>query len=379
MPSESSSLLHEGNNDKVLETQSTFLLDRSDSFEKGESRQLKAFVTLLACVIMSLVALSIGVVYGVSPPTSDSKAIKRDNAKSDMQLDLLNSLFDKNTKIESGCESTILLIRHCEKNDDGVVHNNGNSYCSWLGRERSYFLPSLFDPSSPRRRWPIPAKIFALTQERDVRYDIVDDIGNPNYREIETVMPLAHKFSIAIEIYPFNQEVLATDFFSLLQSGEMCGKLSVISWKHELIPSLALALACGPDQGCPHDYPDETFDEVWQIKYVLDPEGKAKHSPDPMNLTVHTVQPLSIYQPTKNVPPKSNLHGEENDGNDVVTKAPNNKRRRQLKKHKFDKRKKWVVYGSKTFQYFDPLQFSLQSGDYPPGGSPVGGKWADEI
>jgi hypothetical protein len=381
MASENSSLL---NSDSRTKRDTTYV-EHSDSFVKGETTHHKAFVVFLVCIIISVIALGLCVIYGVSPPKNDNRSIKKDDTQANGQLKLLNSLFHLGVEMESGCECTILLMRHCEKNIDGVVHHHGNNYCSWLGRERSYFLPSLFDPNSTLRRWPVPTHIFALTQERSARYEAGQDQdnGNPNYREIENIMPLANKFGVKVEIYPFNGEVLATDFFSLLQSGEMCGTVSVISWKHELIPDLALTLACGPGDGCPTEYPDDTFDEVWQIKYVLDPQGKAKTSRDPMTLSVQTQGPLTIYEPEKkNKPPVEG--GDNDDGNSATSKAPRKElrlRERQLKKNKdkAEDRKKWVVYGSKTFQYFDPLQFSLQSGDYPPGGSPSGGKWADEI
>ncbi|CAB9506570.1 expressed unknown protein [Seminavis robusta] len=381
MAGESTTLLN-GKTKEKTEIQTTFG-DNSDSFVnlKSQNNGHRLFIGFLACMIVGLVALSVAVIYDVMPSRGSSsssarKIIKKYDSRAASQLDVLNSMYDPELDIESGCESTILLFRHCEKYpDDGVVHQGGNSYCSWLGRERAYFLPSLFDPSNPQHRWPVPTKIFALTQDRESKHKV-------NYREIETVLPLAKKFDLEIDVYPFKVKVLADEYFKQLQSGEMCGKVSVISWKHELLADLAVALACGPDEGCPYEYPHDSFDEVWQIKYVLDPEGKAETAPNPMDLNV-TIN----YKQASDSKHATDVDDDDDDDDatriDAAPDQGSGVRGRMLKKkkhkHKKPAKKHWVVYGTKTTQAFDPLAFSLKSGDYPPNGTSSGGQWADEI
>lgn len=378
-----------------------------ESFVNPRTTEQKIFVAFLILMILALVSLSCTVIF-------DSGADKRKTTYSDEtafgSIDALNSLYRRESTLEPGCESTLLLIRHCDKNTDadGVVHHGGNNYCSWLGRERSFFFASLFgNPDDPKRRYPAPAKIFALTEKRDSTLKKYAE-GKSNYREIETVMPLASKFHLEIDVYNFDLQVLATDYFELLQSGDMCGKVTVVSWKHDIIPELAFALGCGAAEGCPVSYPDDSYDEVWQIKYVFDPKGKIKISPAPMDLPVETRAPVSMEVPNPaDIPvPPANLdinppvadeevgddEGDENDITDIADDINNNPRRlkhNKNKKHHKEKVKesehhskstriqKWSVYGSKTFQHFDPLHFSMTVGDYPSGGSPSGGKWAE--
>jgi len=70
-------------------------------------------------------------------------------------------------------------------------------------------------------------------------------------------------------------------------------------------------------QGCPYDYRGKEFDQVWQIKYV--------------------------YRKFQNT-----------------------------------HRKAWSVFGSAQQEDFDPLAFSKASGDYPKGGTDVGGRWVSQ-
>lgn len=352
--------------------------DQADSPFNPKSMEQKIFAVFLIVMVIALLALGAVVIYDSTAGAFETREIESYDETANSQLDLLNSMYDEVTEMESGCETTLLLLRHCDKDNDWPGHHGRKNYCSWVGRERSYHFASLFDPKNPQQRWPRPAKIFALTEERDTRLDDDDDVDSKShYREIETVMPLAHMFNMEIDVYDIDDKELARDYFELLQGGSMCGKATVVSWKHELIPDLALALACGPDDGCPIEYPDDSFDEVWQIRYVYDPEGKAKSSPetDPMNLPVKTQRPLVLYN---NDTAAANADDYADDDAD-----DDHSGRRKLRKSKAPKkhRKKWFVYGFKTFQYFDALQFSMKVGDYPAdgSGSPTGGKWADEM
>lgn len=141
--------------------------------------------------------------------------------------------------IEDGCEATVMLVRHCEKGDI-------REHCSYQGFERSVYLASLFGDGE-HDRWPLPSYIFALSPVGR------DNARKMNFREIETVEPLATKAGITIDdSYPVHRAAeLASEVLTFLQSGQMCGKLTVISWKHSEISHLARKLGCGPFEGCP--------------------------------------------------------------------------------------------------------------------------------
>ena len=115
---------------------------------------------------------------------------------------------------------------------------------------------------------------------------------------------------------------LAREILTFVHTGHMCGKLTVISWKHSEIAKIARHLGCGPMEGCPVDYRGKFFDQVWQIKFV---HRKFKHS--------------------------------------------------IRKSLKLSKKSEWRVFGSAQPENFDPLMFSHAYGDYPRGGTLVGGRW----
>ena len=52
-------------------------------------------------------------------------------------VELNQSLKDQSKVMEKGCESTLLIIRHCEKVGGNQVDSDGNYHCSYLGQERS--------------------------------------------------------------------------------------------------------------------------------------------------------------------------------------------------------------------------------------------------
>jgi hypothetical protein len=235
-------------------------------------------------------------------------------------------------------------MRHCDK--DVKVRDKrgkirirdkrdifGDGHCSSKGKERSSYIATLFvendefqgllngtketvddlsdegEPPIPavnatemastavKPQFPTPLKVYALN---DARYNKDPNKEHQNFREIETVTPLADKFHLAVnESFGVNEEGdLATDFFtSLSQSVKMNmdkslgitdrGKegdlsedemntlrlcqngMTVVNWKHSLIPNLARALGCGKDEGCPKKYQGKDFDTVWVITYKL--------------------------------------------------------------------------------------------------------------
>ena len=87
--------------------------------------------------------------------------------------------------VPDGCEATVMLVRHCEKGDI-------REHCNYLGFERSVYLASLFG-DDPHARWPAPEYIFAMTPGgRHNKHKM-------NYREVETVGPLANKTGVTVD------------------------------------------------------------------------------------------------------------------------------------------------------------------------------------
>lgn len=84
-----------------------------------------------------------------------------------------------------GCEATVVIVRHCEK-------GNIREHCAYVGFERSVYLATLFGDKD-HERWPAPSYIFAQGpgQRRNER--------KMNFREIETVGPVAQKAGVKID------------------------------------------------------------------------------------------------------------------------------------------------------------------------------------
>lgn len=213
-----------------------------------------------------------------------------------------------------GCESTILLLRHCEK---GSVAE----HCAYDGFERSVYLAhSVFG-----HRWPYPAAIFVENPGR--RHNRL----RLNFREMETIGPLVatlrNRTSSAVHVDDSysndNIRDLTQGLLTALQQGVWCGQVVVLVWKHSRIAHLARLLGCGPMQGCPLDYHGKTFDQVWELKFVYRewPHSERKH------------------------------HFGGNGG------------------------PSWKVFGSVQEERFDPLEVSFRYGDYPEGGTDAGGRW----
>jgi hypothetical protein len=248
------------------------------------------------------------------------QALKRLNRKTSHQA--------KHTA--SGCETTVLLMRHCEKHGPMATESDGSTqHCSYIGLERSYHLAEMFGPG---RRYPFPSHLFALTPDRETYI---------NFRQWETLHPLSEKSGTMIEIATHPH--LANNIIELLRSGTVCGKIVVVSWKHSRMPELATLLGCGPDNGCPESYPDTDFDQVWQLKYVFRPDGS-------------------------DLPKDQESKLSWNNSTDGHARA-----RRRLDAS--ISHSGWNVYATVTNQRFDPLAFSHESGDYPEGGAASGGRW----
>jgi len=331
-------------------------------------------------------------------------------------------LRSQSKRVSKGCESTLLVMRHCEKLGPYTTDSEGNEHCSYIGFERAKFLATLFGSSNSgdvTERWPAPLHLFALAPDRGYRW---------NFREWETLYPLSKKLGIDIDIVGKNE--FASEYFDLLRSGQLCGQVAVISWKHEYISDLSASLGCGPDEGCPAFYPEDSFDQVWQLKYVFHPLENAddkspRHERENglLNKTDHTpsaagsgASPFSDQDQNDqqkqssrdddqddlpSTPTNTNGTVEEKEVEELISSGSadggnthddtETRVRRYLKgasgshnKHKHKDKHLgaeepllgWSVYGTVSYQNFDPLAFSKLVGDYPEGGTKHGGRWA---
>ena len=127
-------------------------------------------------------------------------------------------------------------MRHCEK-------GSLKKHCDYIGLERSVYLSTLFGDGD--ERWPAPSYIFAEGPGgRNSRF-------KRNYREIETVGPLSRKTGVQVDASynSLTPNDLVNHVADLLKSGDLCGKVAVIAWKHSGIGHLAHKLGCGPVEG----------------------------------------------------------------------------------------------------------------------------------
>lgn len=269
---------------------------------------------------------------------------------------------DRKTRRSLHCTSQLMILRHCDKEVKFNLHgkhfttdaadSSGNRHCSATGKARSMYIASLFiDPkeynklvTSPRHhhhhhhrdddeesrsnggnddivipppvpyiksslkkvskvasktkpQFPAPIKLYALNEARDRAMG--SKHVHENFREIETITPLADKFHLRVESkYGVgDEERLASDYFTSLsrsvrdkyrrkmnrdddddrrrlnlnddeEEKDLCnGGMTVVNWKHSRMPHLAHALGCGTHEGCPKKYNGKDFDTMWLITY----------------------------------------------------------------------------------------------------------------
>jgi hypothetical protein len=207
----------------------------------------------------------------------------------------------------TGCQATMILVRHCEK---GSIRE----HCNAIGFERSNYIASLFG-NNPEARWPAPSYLFALAPGERHKKNV------NNWREVETLQPLSDKTGVPID-YSFgmnSKKEFASHVFSMLRNSEMCGKVALVSWKHDDLPHLARSIGCGPDDGCPLNWAsDNDFDSTWQILYSYHKQ----------------MYPSFAVEENKN-------------------------------KHKaFGKHPQWWISGHVEKENFDPLEYSKRNGFY---------------
>lgn len=119
-------------------------------------------------------------------------------------------------------------MRHCDK-------KHSRKHCSKKGFERAEWLPSLFGPG---RRFPSPFLLFARAPEP--KHYVL--------RSVETLMPLSNATGVPIDqsygartVKRFIKHILG-----LVESGDLCGRLALVVWKHEQIPRIARRLGYSP-------------------------------------------------------------------------------------------------------------------------------------
>lgn len=279
-------------------------------------------------------------------------------------LDLLNRHVSKQSRhVQRRCESTLLLMRHCEKEGPRTTDaRDGTEHCSYIGYERAAHLASLFGEGR-KARWPAPAHLFALTPER------AGGGGHLNFREWETLKPLSDRSGVVSELH--GRWSLPQQYFELLRSGDLCGRVAVVSWKHEFIPELARNLGCGPRNGCPAGFSEDDFDSVWQLKYVFHPAQPPPPDEDELKENAN----FTAFDEPLEDDDVDTSNGDNNDGGAVRRLLRHG---RNLKHHeKPFSNHGWNVYATVSHQDFDPLAYSKQLGDYPPDGAPKGGSWND--
>jgi hypothetical protein len=238
-------------------TERTGLLDgmgEEYSLDIGVGKNKSCCTAINACCFLMAAAVGAFIYMAFS---SDSL----DNMTAQKQIDLLNEA-TAHGNVNSGCRTTLIIMRHCEfttAEDAEVLDEEGNQRCSPTGLARADFIPSLFGHGA---RWPLPSKLYAMKRN----FEGVREGDNPlNYREIETLTPLADASEIGIDDSSFSEggeRQLAREYFDDLGSGKYCHKSVVVSWKVQRIATLAQALGCGVEQGCPDRHKKRDFDKV---------------------------------------------------------------------------------------------------------------------
>jgi len=240
------------------------------------------------------------------------------------------------------CETTVLLIRHCD--DHGMYarddEESGDKHCSHMGYERTQYLPTLF---GPRARWPHPSFLYALLPDQPL---------GTNYRQIETLLPLATRENIPIHVVKQPQQVSLAmlEWLQTATLDDICDSVTVVAWKHAFIPELAAYLGCGPEQGCRETYPDDDFDLVWELKYVFRPTEPLDEVLD----LVRAQSPLIADDYNLLVTLDEDKETVSADDNQDDTSLDNNNTDGDIPAASS---LGWTVYGSMTSQRFDPLAF----------------------
>jgi hypothetical protein len=318
-----------------------------------EGQQRRRLILVLAIAGVFAAAIGSLVVWRLSLNSDESICGDEASTRVAKALTLLNAHKQRQSRhIAEGCEATVVLFRHCEKYGPLVTDEaDGSEHCSYIGHERAAFVATLFGS-----RWPPPAHLFALSPDRG---------GYLNFRQWETLQPLSRKTGIVTELA--DPYYLAQDIIELLQSGILCGQVVVVSWRQDLIPGLAQDLGCGPKNGCPSVYPEDEFDQVWQLRYVFSVKTGLTH--DEKEHETKIGAHASLHDE-----PYGNTTTKYDDDDDRENDDSKSTRQRRRLRAAVDVRG-WDVYATVSQQNFDPLAYSYSVGDFPLAGTPKGARW----
>lgn len=161
----------------------------------------------------------------------------------------------------SALPSQIIVVRHAEKPDEG-------NELSTRGWERAEALaPNLLGNRELLKFGPPTILIAASPKKND-----------SSVRSIQTLEPLARALKIQLqEQFHANQYAELAQYVK--ENPALNGKVVIIAWPHEYIPSLVHALGVNPE---PPKWSGMTFDRYWVITYQ--PDGSANFQDLPQRL-----------------------------------------------------------------------------------------------
>ena len=337
-------------------------MGREAALQKARFRR-RLFGGFILILILSLMILALLIIQHIR--------ISKEGAPEQIAANSLEEL-NKSTEsspssVSAGCEATILLSRHCEKEGPSVVVDKKEQHCSYIGHERAHYLATKFGTAPGQ--WPVPSYLYALSATRG---------HHQNFREIETLLPLANQHSLEINSDISDVNDLVDDIHKHLADGDLCGRTVLVSWNHEAIATIATALGCSD---CPDFFPDE-FDPVWQLKFVYDILGTS----------IMTEKYKAPKHKSETGPPAKDTPDEE--GGETRRQLGKHLNHLHVKSHhhRSDNKQKyskviqkydetsvdipsWTVFSFVTAQGFDPLAYSASVGDYVDGGAAIGGQW----
>jgi hypothetical protein len=152
------------------------------------------------------------------------------------------------TPLATAAPARILIIRHAENPLDP-----DDPHLSAKGYARAEALKKLFKihPEYASKGMP-----FAIYASKYV-------VGENAARSTETVTPLAKSLGLVVRA-EFKGKKAPKQAQEILDDKQLDGKMILIAWPHEDIPTLAQAL----NGDCPSEWPGhDVYDRVWEIDY----------------------------------------------------------------------------------------------------------------
>ncbi|KAG7341968.1 hypothetical protein IV203_007060 [Nitzschia inconspicua] len=283
------------------------------------------------------------VVTSVAPVSRKSESTDEESIR-DIANKALQALNENIITVpKNECKVTVLITRHC--NDYGVYAmddgESGDKHCSFVGYERTEYFAMKFESHTAQsqeeinRRWPMPSALYALLPEQGTQN------GGINYRQIEMLLPLAKRTNVPIQVVATADQVGTSIREKLQRNGNICGQVMVVAWKHRFIPDVAAALGCGPDQGCYKSYPDEEFDQVWQLRFIYEP-------PAPKDEVLRLLDEDSFL-----LQDDYGILAQQKKWQEYLLDLEG---KRDSRYQHPSANTGWTVYGGRTNQEFDPLQ-----------------------